>query len=58
MPCDTLKVIEDEEPIATENQPKQEGKKMSTTLISQGMSTHLRKSLLLILKKSMRILLD
>ena len=38
MPCDTMKVIEDvEEPIATENQPKQEEKKMSTTLVMRRM---------------------
>ncbi|MBN1586041.1 MAG: peroxiredoxin [Candidatus Omnitrophica bacterium] len=36
MPCDTLKVIEDVESAATENQPKQE-KKMSTTLVMRRM---------------------
>ncbi|MBN2302103.1 MAG: peroxiredoxin [Lentisphaerae bacterium] len=37
MPCDKMKVIEDVEPTAMENQPKQEGKKMSTTLVMRRM---------------------
>ena len=37
MPCDKMKVIEDEEPVATENQPKQEAKKMNTTLVMRRM---------------------
>ncbi len=37
MPCDMLKVIEDEEPTVTENQSKQEGKKMSSTLVMRRM---------------------
>lgn len=37
MPCDKMKVIEDEEPIVQENQSKQEEKKMSTTLVMRRM---------------------
>lgn len=37
MPCDMMKVIEDEEPIATNNESKQEGKKMSSTLVMRRM---------------------
>ncbi|MBN2145230.1 MAG: redoxin domain-containing protein, partial [Candidatus Aureabacteria bacterium] len=37
MPCDKMKVIEDAEPVATENKPKQEMKKMSTTLVMRRM---------------------
>ena len=37
MPCDTSKVIEDTESIVAENQPKQEEKKMSTTLVMRRM---------------------
>ncbi|SEA55840.1 peroxiredoxin (alkyl hydroperoxide reductase subunit C) [Desulfuromusa kysingii] len=37
MPCDTTKVIEDTEPIVAENQPKQEEKKMGSTLVMRRM---------------------
>ncbi|SHJ16790.1 peroxiredoxin (alkyl hydroperoxide reductase subunit C) [Malonomonas rubra DSM 5091] len=37
MPCDTTKIIEDSEPIVTENQPEQEKKKMSSTLVMRRM---------------------
>ena len=37
MPCDKMKVIEDVEPVATGNEPKQEKKKMSTTLVMRRM---------------------
>lgn len=37
MPCDTTKVIEDDEPIVSENQPEQEKKKMSSTLVMRRM---------------------
>ena len=37
MPCDKMKVIEEVEPVATEKQPKQETKKMSTTLVMRRM---------------------
>lgn len=37
MPCDTTKVIEDEEPVVTENQIIQEKKQMSSTLVMRRM---------------------
>lgn len=37
MPCDKMKVIEDVEPVATGNEPKQEKKKISTTLVMRRM---------------------
>lgn len=37
MPCDTTKVIEDAEPIVTANQPEQEEKQMSSTLVMRRM---------------------
>lgn len=37
MPCDTMKIIEDVEPIVTENQSKQKEKTMSTTLVMRRM---------------------
>ena len=37
MPCDTMKVIEDEEPVVTENQIIQEKKQMSSTLVMRRM---------------------
>ena len=37
MPCDTTKIIEDEEPIVTGNEPTQEKKKMSSTLVMRRM---------------------
>jgi NADH-dependent peroxiredoxin subunit C len=37
MPCDKMKVIEDVEPIATQNEQKQEKKTMSTTLVMRRM---------------------
>jgi peroxiredoxin (alkyl hydroperoxide reductase subunit C) len=37
MPCDKRKIIEDEQPVVTENQPSGENKKMSTTLVMRRM---------------------
>lgn len=37
MPCDTSKVIEDKEPVVTENQKIQEKKQMSSTLVMRRM---------------------